>query len=562
MTSTNASRRFFEDLGRFGDALAIVDTTVAISLSYRELEARVVARIVDLEGPRGLVFIEAKNDIASIIDYIACLRAGHVVYLLEDLNASKVQELIALYKPNILIDVENGIVRSSPEAIDLHPDLLLLLSTSGSTGSPKFVKLSARNIDSNAQSIAEYLELTGSEKALQHLKPYYSYGLSIINSHLAVGSALILTHLGVNETEFWRVFNEHQATSFAGVPYTFESLKHLNFNPADYPSLRYATQAGGKLEAHLVQSFAAAFAANSKRFYVMYGQTEAAPRISYLPPALATRYPGSIGQSIPGGKLYIIDDKGQEIRTPETAGELAYEGPNVMMGYATSPAELATDETPARLLTGDIGVIREEGLIFITGRASRFVKPFGVRVNLDEVQSFVKLKHGTCAVTGSDKMIVVAFEGSETDPAKPSIAELSDRFGLAPHIFRIRPYNKLPLLPSGKYDFQRILLDETEKEDRTPPLMMRVFDGILSILGLKQGQFDSVEAVFHSILGDGKVDVEQSFQNLTLDSLSFVTLAVELEQLFGNKLPENWQEMPLKELEARYQHLVAEAVPA
>ncbi len=561
MTTTGTHTRFFEDFGRFGDALAIVDTTVSHRLSYSELEAKVVARMAELEGPRSLVFIEAKNDVNSIVDYISCLRAGHVVYLLEDLKAPKVQELIALYKPNILIDVESGIVRASSTPIKFHPELLLLLSTSGSTGSPKFVKLSANNIDSNARSIAAYLELSQSERALQHLKPYYSYGISIINSHLAVGGALVLTHLGVNEAEFWRVFSENAATSFAGVPYTFETLKHLHFNPLDYPSLRYATQAGGKLEAEMVQSFAEAFAAGGKRFYVMYGQTEAAPRISYLPPALATRYPGSIGQAIPGGNLYIIDDKGQVIGAPDKAGELAYEGPNVMMGYASTPDELATDTTPARLMTGDIAVIREEGLFFITGRTSRFVKPFGVRVNLDELQSFVKLKHPTCAVSGNDKMIIVAVEGGEAEVAKLQTGELSDRFGLAGHIFRIRPYTQLPLLPSGKYDFQRILLDETEKEERTQPFIRRLFIGILDILGLKQGQFESVEDVFHSILGNGTVDVEQSFQDLTLDSLSFVTLAVELEQLFGDKLPGNWQEISLRELEARYQHLVAGTVP-
>lgn len=554
--------RFYEELGRFGDAPAIVDTTAGLTLSYRQLEAEVLGRVGQLQGPRSLVFIEAKNDIASMVDYLACLQCGHVVYLLEDLEAPKVQELIAFYRPNIFIDIRNGICRTGSALIDLHPDLLLLLSTSGSTGSPKFVKLSARNIDSNARSIAEYLELTASERAMQHLKPHYSYGISIVNSHLFVGAALVLTHLGVNESEFWRVFKENGATSFAGVPYTFETLKHMHFKPTDYPSLRYATQAGGKLEANMVQHFATAFADCGKRFYVMYGQTEAAPRISYLPPALAVRHPGSIGRAIPGGRLYLVDDKGEQITAPETPGELAYEGPNVMMGYATEPGELATDQTPPRLVTGDIAVIRQEGLFFITGRSSRFVKPFGVRVNLDEVQSFVKLKHTTCAVTGNDQMIVIAVEGSVCDAAKITPSELAERFGLVDHIFRIRAYDKLPLLASGKYDFQQILRGELEKEEFKPPFLARVFEGILDILGLKQGHFDSVEEVFRSILGEGKVNMDLSFQDMTLDSLSFVTLAVELEQLFKNKLPDNWQELPLKELEAIHQHLVAESVSA
>jgi len=561
-TTENRQPRFFDDLGRFGDAPAIIDTATAQTLTYRQLEARVLARVAELGAGRHLVFIEARNDMASIVDYLACLRGGHVVYLLEDLKAEKVRELIAFYRPNVLIDMQTGIVVTGAPPLDLHPNLALLLSTSGSTGSPKFVKLSAANIDANARSIAEYLQLNGSERAMQHLKPHYSYGLSVINSHLAVGGALVLTHLGVNEPEFWRSFKANAATSFAGVPYTFETLKHTHFDPADYPSLRYATQAGGKLEANVVQSFATQFAAGGRRFYVMYGQTEAGPRISYLPPDLAIRHPGSIGRAIPGGKLYIVDDKGAEITVPETPGELAYEGPNVMMGYATAPEELASDQTPPRLVTGDIAVLREDGLFFITGRSSRFVKPFGVRVNLDEVQSFVKLKHGTCAVTGNDSLIIIAVEGGPEEAAKIQVSELIERFGLSTSTFRIRAYDKLPLLSNGKYDFQQILRNETEKQEATPSFVTRVFTGILDILGLNQTSYDSVEDVFHTVLGEGVVDMSQSFQDLTLDSLSFVALAVELEQLFGGDLPPDWQEMPLRDLEAKYMKTIAGQVAA
>ena len=559
MTFANSEHRpFFMGLDRFGTHPAFIDGATGEEMDYATLERRVAERTEKIGNERKLVFIEAKNDFGSIIDYLACLRGGHPVYIADDLQAPKAQELVSHYAPHILIDGNRQIVHANSDPITLHADLALLLSTSGSTGSPKFVKLSARNIDSNARAICEYLELDGAERALQHLKPHYSYGISIINSHLACGATLILTQHGVTDAPFWDTFKTFAGTSMAGVPYTFETLKHRGFNVEDYPSLRYVTQAGGKLEAHLVADFASKFAAAGRRFYVMYGQTEAAPRISYLPPALATQFPGSIGKAIPDGKLYLIDDAGREIEQPNMAGELAYEGPNVMMGYATCSDELATDETPPRLLTGDIAEIREDGLFFIVGRSSRFVKPFGVRVNLDELQSYIKQSHGTCAVTGDDKHIIIAVEGKKSAADAISIPDLMDRFGLPAHIFQVRPYATLPLLSSGKYDFQAIL--KGGSHDQSPPSFLgRIIAGVADILGLKQNNYASVTELYQGMLSDDKITENDSFKDLSVDSLSFVALAIEMETLFQSNLPNNWQDMSLKALEEHYQQSVARA---
>jgi acyl-CoA synthetase (AMP-forming)/AMP-acid ligase II len=342
------------------------------------------------------------------------------------------------------------------------------------------------------------------------------------------------------------------------VPYTFETLKHQGFKVEAYPSLRYVTQAGGKLEAHLVADFAGKFAEAGRRFYVMYGQTEAAPRISYLPPALAMQSPGSIGKAIPGGKLYLIDDAGREIEQPNLAGELAYEGPNVMMGYATCAEELATDETPPRLLTGDIAEINGDGLFFIVGRSSRFVKPFGVRVNLDELQSHVKQSHGTCAVTGDDKHIIIAIEGKKSAADAVSVPDLMERFGLPAHIFQVRPYATLPLLSSGKYDFQTILKGDGGQQSSSS-FLGRMIAGIVDILGLKQNDYASVTELYRGMLSDNSITENDSFKDLSIDSLSFVALAIEMETLFQSNLPDNWQTMSLKALEDHYQQSVARA---
>ncbi len=549
--------RFFDNLGRFGDAPALVDTSSGETLSYCELDKRVAARKSAFEGPRGLAFISATNDAGSLIDYLACLQAGHVTHLLGDLETQATQDLIARYRPNFLVDGTRGICRTDVPVPALHPDLLVLLSTSGSTGSPKLVKLSAANLCSNAGAIAAYLDLSGSERALQHLKPHYSYGLSIINSHLLVGAALVLTRLGFAEPAFWQLFSEHRATSFAGVPYTFETLKRLKFEPSAYPDLRYATQAGGRLQADLVRDFATAFDRCGKRFFVMYGQTEAGPRMSYLPPKLALRHPGSIGQAIPGGELFIVDADGNRVTTPETAGELAYKGPNVMMGYASGPGDLADDETRLPLLTGDMAVMGEQGLFFITGRSSRFVKPFGLRISLDEVQHFVQARCGSCAVAGDDSRIVVAIEGTSSTAPNVTTAELAQRFGLVDSVFHIRFHESLPLLANGKPDHQAILDAANGNTEPVPPLL-RILDGIRDILGLNPNQHDSVEAVFASVLGDRHLSVQTRLCDMALDSLSFVALSVELEELFGGSMPEDWHMLSLGELEAHYQsHVVA-----
>jgi len=543
---------FFESLARFGRSPAIIDTASAETTSYAELELRVEQRMERLGSQRSLVFMEAKNDLHLIVDYLACLRCRHVVHLLDDMTSAATRALIDLYRPNLLVDRLGTIERNNPESITLHPDVALLLSTSGSTGSPKFVKLSRRNLDANARSIRQYLELSPSERALQHLKPHYSYGLSIINSHLSAGAVLLLTPSMVLEEAFWRQLDAFEATSFAGVPYTFETLLHGKFNPADHPSLRYVTQAGGKLEARLVKAFAERMSASGKRFYVMYGQTEAAPRISYLPPELVTQYPDSIGRAIPGGELYVIDGSGQRVAEAGVVGELVYEGPNVMMGYATHPTELSSDQTPRKLLTGDIARGDPQGLFYIVGRSSRFVKPFGVRVNLDEVQTHVKERHPATVVTGTDQRIVVAMEGLAAGDPRPDLSALADRFGLPVRMFQIKTYDKLPLLPNGKFDYQR-MLTEPDPAPKQRSILRRTIDCVVEVLGLAEHGSASVRETFASILGVTNISGERKFTELAADSLSFVSLAVELEQLFGDDLPANWQDIPVDELEARYQ---------
>ncbi|MCU4674821.1 non-ribosomal peptide synthetase [Catenovulum sp. 2E275] len=545
---------FFNYNPEYADNIAVHDVAVNQSVTYAQLNELVNARMRDLGEQRKLIFVEANNNIQSIVDYLACLRGLHVVYLLEKMDDVKTKQLIDLYRPNLLLKADGDIIEFNREAFELHSDLALLLSTSGSTGTPKFVKLSQQNIQANAASIAEYLKLTAADKALSHLKLHYSYGLSVLNSHLAVGASVILTQHNVISAEFWDDVNSYHATSFAGVPYTFESLLQKNFEITKYPSLRYITQAGGKLEAKLVTEFSNLCKAAEVEFFVMYGQTEAAPRISYLPPELIETHPGCIGRAIPGGTLSLLDENGQTITEKDKPGELVYQGPNVMMGYAEKPADLALDETPDRLLTGDIACFTDHDLFYIVGRTKRFVKLYGLRINLDEIQSYIKLTYSQSAVTGTDQKVIIALEMANNEQISAQlISDVASRYGLPESVFTVRFYSELPLMASGKYDFKQILADDEIKEK--PPVWQSLIGKITDILELNQSDWESILQLYRDILNKKDIQPADSFNSLHADSLSFVSLTIELENCLGEEMPKDWQDKTIAELDKLYEQV-------
>lgn len=530
-----------------GSRVALVSSDEATSLTYAELDARANTAAEGLRNRRNLVFIEARNTIQSVVNYCAALRSGAVVHLLESFETEKAQSLIDTYAPNVLMS-DHATEAFNPDTLDLHPDLAVLLSTSGSTGTPKFVKLSQENLKANARSIVDYLGITPADRALNNLKPHYSYGLSIINSHLEAGASIVLTDRSWMEDAFWQVLDETRASSISGVPYSYEMLERRQFDPAAHPSLRYATQAGGKLHPRLVKHFADLFSRCGKDFYVMYGQTEAAPRMSFLPPDMASDYPQSIGRAIPGGELMVLGEDGARVENPGDEGILAYRGANVMMGYALEPGELASDDTPDILVTGDLAREIAPDLFEITGRVSRFVKPFGLRISLDQVEAFAKSMHAHAAVTGTDQKIVIALEG---DPAPQRVQEIvdasSERFALPPETFEARIFHALPLLSNGKIDYAAI-----RRETATPRLSVfrRIAFLIKDALGFSQDRPETIMDAFRIVMQTDRIAAGDTFESLGGDSLSYVSLTLELEQLLGQNVPRNWTSTPIDALEA------------
>jgi len=392
------------------------------------------------------VFLLVGNNLDSLVAYVACLSHGIVPLMLDArIDAALLQRFVDIYRPDFVWRPSEGGYVLEPRnpgnapGTKLHPELALLLTTSGSTGSPKLVRQSYRNIEANTASIVEYLKLDSSERPITTLPMNYTYGLSIVNSHLAVGATILLTERSIMQREFWNFFAEQGATSFGGVPYTYEMLDKLMFFRRRLPSLRTMTQAGGKLLPSLHQKFAEYAKREGKSFVVMYGQCEATARMSYLPPERALDKVGSMGVAIPGGRFELVD------------GELVYYGDNVTLGYAECADDLARgDERNGRLETGDMARVDEDGFYYIVGRKKRFLKIFGNRVNLDETERLVKgaFPGVDCACGGvDDKMSIFVTDESKVQAVRDFVAGTTHLNFVA---FEVRHLAQIPKNASGK----------------------------------------------------------------------------------------------------------------
>jgi acyl-CoA synthetase (AMP-forming)/AMP-acid ligase II len=398
-------------------AARVLDAATGETLTEELIEAQAA----ELAGET-LAVLPIETTVPAIARYLAALR---------------------LEKPVLLLDPAGGHTAALAERFRtdrVHPDLALLLPTSGSTGDPKLVRLSRAAVLANAKQIADTLAIDGNDVAITTLPLFYSYGLSVLHSHLVRGATVVLERTGIMQREFWCAAAEHRVTSMAFVPSQYEMLRRLRFDPAKYPALRTLTQAGGRLRTDRVTEFAGRMATVGGHLHVMYGQTEAGPRMATLPPERLADKPGSVGRALPGGRFTIEDD------------EVVYRGPNVMMGYAETAADLAKgDEQGGVLRTGDLGELDDEGFLFITGRLKRMAKVFGVRTNLDDVEK----NFPVAAVAGDDRLIVFAADLTDED-ARALRTKIADWLGTHHTGVVVHRIEALPLLPNGKTDYRAL----------------------------------------------------------------------------------------------------------
>ena len=450
----------------YSEHIAAINETGDV-LTYQDL-GEFSARVSSLLEKRTLVCCLCENTIAAMSGYFAFVE-NEIVPIMVDGSIDKdlLENICTVYEPeyiwmssdrsdlfasrDIVFSFDNySLIRIGQKArFPLHDDLAVLLSTSGSTGSPKFVRVSYANLKANAGSIAEYLGIQSLDRPVTTLPMSYSYGLSIINSHLIQGATILLTTKSVIERDFWNFIKDQRATSLSGVPYTFEMLKKLRFFKMDLPHLKTLTQAGGKMHNELSQEFSHFCQDNGKKIFFMYGQTEATARMSYLAPNESISKLGSIGIAIPGGDFSLVDDEGHVVNQSNETGELVYKGKNVSMGYASGAQDLIKgDENYGILMTGDLALRDDDGFYYIIGRKSRFIKIYGNRVNLDEAEQLIKNITGDVACVGSDeKMIIYITDESLVSEVRSFIAT---KTGINFRAFEVRVIANIPKSSSGK----------------------------------------------------------------------------------------------------------------
>lgn len=408
------------------------------------------------------------NSRAGLALYLGALRRGAVPLMLDAGLSDPVRDaLLQLYGVGAWFDAAGQAWHGEPDGAaspDAHEELGLLLSTSGSTASPKLVRLSRANLAANAGSIAAYLELGADEVAITTLPLHYSYGLSVVNSHLACGARIVLTEASVAQGEFWQRMRDESVTSLSGVPTLWRLLARLRFERMALPALRTLTQAGGRLEPAEIEALRLGAAKAGRRLYVMYGQTEATARIAYLPPERLQDKLGSIGVAIPGGELAVADNQGRLLPDGEAEGELLYRGPNVMLGYAESAADLSRGAEIEWLRTGDLARRDADGFHWITGRLKRFIKLFGHRINLDEIEQQLRARGLQVGVAGRDDRLQVALVGQSAEFCGTLARELAVQLRCAHLAVKVQSFDELPVGSNGKLLYGRLQeqLDERE----------------------------------------------------------------------------------------------------
>lgn len=422
---------------------------------------------------RSLLFILTENNTGGIAWVLAALLSGNVPLILSaHTDPALLKALTDTYLPQYIcspLSLSEGIKEppvsdrfgyglwaTGNPAAELYPELSHLLPTSGSTGSPKLVRHKYDNIEAAGLNISTFFRLTEADRPLMVLPLHYTMGLSMVFSHLKAGATILITDLSMTDSGFWKFIKEQRATSFTGVPFSYEILDRMRFTRMKLPDLTLLTQGGGKMPAELNLKFAEYCRDNGKKWIATYGQSEGTARMAWLPPEYAISKLGSIGIAVPNGQLSLRNPEGNFISESPATGEMCYTGRNVTMGYAYCREDLALgDERNGFLPTGDIAYRDEDGFYFIKGRIGRFLKIYGNRIGLDECEQILKsVLTCECACMGNDSLIIVYL----TDAEKTEIAKntLTGALRLPANSIEVRYVETLPKNETGKILYSKL----------------------------------------------------------------------------------------------------------
>lgn len=445
-------------------------------LTYGELVVEVEDFWNGVE-PRSIVFCLCKNTVGSLIGYLSIVERDAVPLMLSaSIDDALLQKLIRTYTPHYMwvpadmsesLGVSRGnrevfsshgyiLLDTGVEKYPIHDQLQLLMTTSGSTGSPKLVRYKRGNLEANAKNVARAFGWTANERPVCDLGMQYTMGLNVINTHLFVGATVLLTTYNLMSSDFWDYVRGERATNFTGVPFSYDIFHRLRFESMDLPYLTTLSQGGGRLTDERFRQLAAYAARTGKRFIASFGTTETSARLSVLPSEYALEKICSIGKAIPEGELFLVDSDGELIEDEVAEGEMCYRGPNVTMGYALCREDLAKgDEFSGVYRTGDLARRDEDGFYYVTGRLSRFLKLLSYRVSLDQSERLVSERFGVeCACTGTDQCMDVFVVGQ---PNVDAIATfLSTKLGIYKSMFKVSCLDELPRNDSGKIKYAEL----------------------------------------------------------------------------------------------------------
>jgi long-chain acyl-CoA synthetase len=416
--------KLFENIEKFKKKVALIDIDGS-KKTYGQIlntDKKIKGKI----NSKSIILMICNNSIQSFTAYISFIKNGHITILLDNsFSELFIKNIINKFKPNYIFSSKNYFKNDKLKKIlDIDGYLIfktkikknykinyinnLLLTTSGTTQNPKMVRLSNKNLYANTKNIIDYLNIKSNHTTITTMPMAYSYGLSIINSHIEAGSSIVVNNKTIFDKAFWKAIEKFKVTSFGGVPSFYEMLKRLKVENMKLNSLKYLTQAGGKLDLNSLKNLNNIFKLKKIKFYIMYGQTEAGPRMSYLSPKMIDKFPGSIGKPLKNSFFEIIDESGKKIKNSLGEGELVFYGDNVSLGYAKNIIDLYKgDENKKKLYTGDIGIRNKEGFYFITGRKNRFIKISGLRIDIEDIEQFLKFKKNESSILVKDNKLEI-----------------------------------------------------------------------------------------------------------------------------------------------------------
>jgi len=407
----NAFDYFFENTSQLEKLFLVGKEETSFKNLYNS-SLHLASRLRNEFGENKNILLISANNLFFLKTYFAIIKSGNICIpidpAIKDANFNYISELTNPVLVFLTTDIKQKLPVGSFKCI--FPDTFSItdskgemqawidsyneencaeiIFTSGSTGEPKGVMISHKNLIANTQSILEYLKLNINDRMLVVLPFYYCYGLSLLHTHLRIGGSIVFNNSFIFLGTIIKNLLDYKCTGFAGVPSHFQILlrKSDTFKSTHFPDLKYVTQAGGKLASVFIDEFREN--QPEVKFFIMYGQTEATARLSYLAPELYEIKKGSIGKGIPGVKLKVVNYKGTKVKPGET-GEVVARGDNIMIGYLNDDESTSAAIKDGWLHTGDLGTIDDEGFIYLTARKKEIIKVGGKRISPKEIEAVI-----------------------------------------------------------------------------------------------------------------------------------------------------------------------------